>query len=90
MALSKPFIFAFTISCAAAIVYTVINTYAPGVLGDVVDAIQTQVQNRLHGVPLDFSEVKMLLIKTVALYVAAGLFQYVQQFVMAGFSKKML
>lgn len=90
MALSKPFIFAFTISCAAAIVYTVINAYAPGVLGDVVDAIQTQVQNRLHGVPLDFSEVKMLLIKTVALYVAAGLFQYVQQFVMAGVSQKML
>ncbi len=90
MALSKPFILAFTISCAAAVAYTVINTYAPGILGDVVDAIQAQVQNRLRGAPLDFSEVKSLLIKTVVLYVTAGLFQYVQQFVMAGVSQKML
>lgn len=90
MALSKPFMFSFIISCIAAGAYTVINTYAPSVLGDVVDAIQTQVQNRLGGIALDFSEVKGLLVKTVALYVIAGLFQYVQQFVMAGVSQKML
>ena len=90
MALSKPFMFSFIISCVAAGAYTVINTYAPSVLGDVVDAIQTQVQNRLGGIALDFSQVRSLLIKTVVLYVTAGLFQYVQQFVMAGVSQKML
>lgn len=90
MSLSKPFMVSFIISCIAAGAYTVINTYAPSVLGDVVDAIQTQVQNRLGGIALDFSEVKGLLVKTVVLYVVAGLFQYVQQYVMAGVSQKML
>lgn len=78
---------------ATALLSTVFSIWSPKVLGNVTTALYTgfvQNLNHVSGGGVDFPQVTSLLIKLALLYVGSAGFSWVQQYIMAGASQRVV
>ena len=89
--LIKPHAFAMSVVVLAALAGTLCNVVAPEYMGDVIDIIQARLQDRAtNGTLFDFSATYQKLLTLGALYVAASIFSFVQEFISAGVSQRLV
>ena len=89
--LIRPHAFAMAVVVLAAMASTVCNVMAPSYMGDVIDIIQKRLEERVAtGVAFDFSATYQKLIWLASLYGAASLFSFIQEFVSAGVSQRLV
>ncbi len=62
----------------------------PKLLGDVVDAVQTEVQQKLNGRQIDLSIIVKLMLSLLAVYGTSSILTFTQQFTMAGITQKVV
>ena len=86
----KPFRFKLVIVAIAAAVSTAMSVLGPRYLGDIIDAIDIQVQNKLAGGAFEFMDVARILVKAVAVYAVTSVMMYIQQYTMAGVAQKIV
>ena len=82
---------AFAVVIAAGVIATIINVVAPKILGTATTKIFEGYMARTRGVPgarIDFAFVAQVLVQLVVMYAVAALFQYLQQYLMAGVAQK--
>ena len=89
--LIRPHAFAMAVVVLAAMGSTVCNVIAPQYMGDVIDIIQKQLELRVQtGIAFDFSATYQKLIWLASLYGAASIFSFIQEFVSAGVSQRLV
>ena len=89
--LIRPHAFAMTVVVLSAMASTVCNVIAPEYMGDVIDIIQKQLELRVQdGIAFNFSATYEKLIWLAVLYGAASIFSFVQEFVSAGVSQRLI
>ncbi len=75
----------------AAVIGTVFNIVGPKILGLATTKLFEGLLLRFHGVPgaaVDFDYIRNILLFLLGLYIISALFQYMQQYVMAGVAQK--
>ena len=90
LALIKPHIFPMIFIVVCAMMSTVCNVIAPEYVGNIITILQGQIDIRLSGGTIDFSATYDQLWRLAALYGAASLFSFFQEFVSAGVSQKLV
>lgn len=89
----KPHRTAFTVVFLSAVLSTVFSIVSPKILGDATTKLFEGMLEKMKGVPgagIDFSFIGSLLLLLAGLYVVSALFSYIQQYVMAGISQKVV
>lgn len=86
----KPFRLKLVLVAIAAAVSTAMSVLGPVYLGNVIDAINVQVQNKLAGNAFEFGDIATILIKAIAVYAVTSLMMYIQQYTMAGVAQKLV
>ncbi|MEN3008048.1 ABC transporter ATP-binding protein [Pseudothermotoga sp.] len=89
----KPYLFPIAIVLALTITATVLTIIAPKILGRATTEIFRGVMMkmlRLPGAGINFSYVAKILIQVSILYVLSALLHYVQQYILAGVSQKIV
>lgn len=86
----KPFRLKLVIVAVAAVVSTAMSILGPRYLGDIIDAIDIQVQSKLAGNAFEFMGVARILVKAVAVYAVTSVMMYIQQYTMAGVAQKIV
>jgi ATP-binding cassette subfamily B protein len=86
----KPFRLKLVIVAIAAIVSTAMSILGPRYLGDIIDAIDVQVQNKLAGNTFEFLDVARILAKAVAVYAITSVMMYIQHYTMAGVAQRLV
>ena len=84
---------ALSIVIVTTILSTVFNIFAPKVLGWATTSLSETIFARVMGnvqAAIDFSYIGKVLLFLLGLYVLSALFQYIQQYVMAGVSQKVV
>lgn len=96
-ALLKPYWFAVIIVCLSSIGNTLVSVVAPDYMADIIDSVQLSVENYVYkGTPvnfgsfLDFESILGQLFSLGALYGLMGMMSFVQQYVGAGVSQKLV
>jgi ATP-binding cassette subfamily B multidrug efflux pump len=82
-----------TVVFVAAIASTIFSIWSPKILGNVTTALYLGFAAKLRHVPgggVDFHLVAHLLFKLAALYVASSAFSWLQQYLMAGISQRVV
>ncbi len=72
------------ITVVCTIVSAVLGVVAPKYLGDIIDAINVQVKNKLSTGKMDFSAIYEILITILVVYSVSSLASFVQHYIMAG------
>ncbi len=90
LALIKPYWFSMAVVVISAMLSTACNVIAPEYMGNVISILQEQIEGRLTGGSIDFSATYSQLMILAALYGAAGLFTFIQEFVSAGVSQRLV
>lgn len=72
------------ISCVASALLSVLG---PMYLGDIIDAIQVQVEIKLADGAMDFSQVLKILMTVFLVYAASSVMMFIQNYLMAGMSQ---
>jgi ATP-binding cassette subfamily B protein len=75
---------------SAGIIGAAVSVGGPMVLGDVVDAIQQEVARKLTGSEPDIVSTIKMLLKLLAIYGTSTVLNFVQNFTMAGITKKVI
>ena len=89
--LIRPHAFAMAVVVLMAMATTVCNVIAPQYMGDVIDIIQKRLEERVAtGAAFDFSATYQKLIMLAVLYGLSSLFSFVQEFVSAGVSQRLV
>lgn len=95
--LLKPYWFGVTIVCLASVFSTVANVVAPDYMADIIDNIQIAIENfAKFGTPIAFGDItdsSSIIYQIVSLgvvYFMVGLMTFVQQFVGAGVTQKLV
>ena len=86
----KPYRLKLVLVAFAAAVSTAMSVLGPVYLGNVIDAINVQVQNKLAGNAFEFKDIATILIKAIAVYAITSLMMYIQQYTMAGVAQKLV
>ena len=89
----KPFRLKLIAVFAAAIVSTIFTILSPKILGKAIDKLFAPVLAQLKGlpsVPIDFDGIAAILGLLIGLYVISSLFGFLQQYLMAGVSQKVV
>ncbi|WP_129723472.1 ABC transporter ATP-binding protein [Xylanivirga thermophila] len=76
-----------------AILSTVFSIISPKVMGLTTDKLYEGIKARMQGVAdakIDFNYIGKILVILAGLYIASALFNYIQQFIMAGISQKLV
>lgn len=73
-----------TVSCVASAILSVLG---PMYLGNIIDAIQAQVEVRLSGNTMDFSQIIRILGTVFLVYTFSSIMTFVQNYLMAGTSQ---
>lgn len=73
-----------SVSCVASAVLSVLG---PRYLGDIIDAIQVQVEVRLSGNVMDFSQIIRILGTVFLVYALSSIMTFIQNYLMAGTSQ---
>lgn len=90
LALIKPHMLPMIFIVVCAMMSTVCNVIAPEYMGNIITILQGQIDIRLSGGTIDFSATYDQLWRLAALYGAASLFSFFQEFVSAGVSQKLV
>ncbi len=90
LALIKPHSIPMVVVVGCALISTLCNVIAPKYMADIMNILQLQIEGRLAGGEVDFSETYKQVIMLAVLYVASALFAFVQEFVSAGVSQKLV
>ena len=69
---------------------TILNVFTPDIMGDIIDAFTKQLNNRLDGLEMDFTETIQLILKIFYFYFGFTLCEFVQTYLMAGVSQKLV
>lgn len=95
--LLRPYWFSVLIVCLASIGYTVANVVAPDYMADIIDSIQHAIENYAnYGTPINFgsisdaSSIVYQLVTLGILYALVGIANFIQQFVGAGVTQKLV
>ncbi|GAF64566.1 ABC transporter ATP-binding and permease protein [Bacillus sp. TS-2] len=83
----KPQKWAILFVILASVFATLFNVVSPKILGDATSSI---FDSFTSGLPVDFSFLAKLLIFLMGLYVLASFFSFIQQFIMAGISQRIV
>lgn len=75
---------------SAGIIGAAVSVGGPMVLGDVVDAIQQEVARKLTGSDSDMVSTIKMLLKLLAIYGTSTVLNFVQNYTMAGITKKVI
>ncbi|MBR3768782.1 MAG: ABC transporter ATP-binding protein [Clostridia bacterium] len=90
VALIKPHAFSMAIVVISAMMSTLCNVIAPEYMGNVINILQVQIEGRLSGGTIDFTATFEQVAILAGLYFAASLFTFVQEFVSAGVSQRLV
>ncbi len=91
LSLIKPHIFPMIVVVVSACLSTGCNVVAPEYMGNIITILQGQIDNRIAtGAPIDISTTFSPLIMLAALYGGASIFTFIQEFVSAGVSQKLV
>lgn len=95
--LLKPYWFATVLLCLSSIGNTVISVVSPDYLADIIDSVQAAIENYVnYGTPVNFGNINeagsiMYQLFTLgALYALLGVMTFIQQFVGAGITQKLV
>lgn len=69
---------------------TLFTIFGPENLGKIITEIQHQIENKLAGATVDFSDVYKIIIMLIIIYTISCVATFVQQFTMAGITQKMI
>ena len=83
---SVPMVFVVLFSMAS----TLCNVIAPDYMGDIISILQQQIDARLAGGTIDFSATYGHLAAIAGLYAGASIFTFLQEFVSAGVSQRLV
>jgi ATP-binding cassette subfamily B protein len=86
----KPFRWKLLLVAVAAAVSTAMSVLGPVYLGEIIDAIDVQVQSKLAGGDFVFIEIAKILFKAIFVYALTSLMMYIQQYTMAGVAQKLV
>lgn len=76
---------------AAAIISTIFSIVSPKILGKATTKIFEGVMLKTRGTPgagIDFNYIRKILITLIVLYIISSIFNYIQQYIMAGVAQK--
>lgn len=90
LSLIKPYAFSMFVVVASAMLSTLCNVIAPEYMGNVINILQQQIEGRLTGGSIDFTATFDQLFILAGLYLLASLFTFIQEFVSAGVSQKLV
>jgi len=90
VSLIKPHRISMAIVVICAMMSTLCNVVAPEFMGNVISIIQKQIEGRLTGGTIDFTATFDQLTILAGLYLAASLFTFLQEFVSAGVSQRLV
>lgn len=90
LSLIKPHWISMSIVVICSMMSTLCNVVAPEFMGNVITIIQHQIEGRLDGGVIDFSATFDQLVILAGLYLAASLFSFIQEFVSAGVSQRLV
>ncbi len=90
LSLIKPHTIPMIIVVVSACLSTSCNVTAPEYMGNILSILQLQIEGRLSGGVIDFTAIYPELFKLALLYAAASIFTFVQEFVSAGVSQKLV
>ena len=95
--LLKPYWFGVSIVCISSIVSTLAGVVAPDYLADIIDSIQMSIENyAMNGVAINFGNISdstsivYQLVTLGAVYFVIGFMTFIQQFVGAGVTQKLV
>lgn len=89
--LIRPQAFEMSLVVISAMASTLCNVIAPEYMGNVINVVQQQIQNRAEtGAALDFQETVSSVIVLALLYLGVSLFTFTQEFFSAGVSQKLV
>lgn len=88
--LLKPHGVSFVIVVISSMFCAVMSIFGPSYLGDIIDAIQTQVTVKLSGGVMDFHEILSILGELFIVYTVSVIATYIQHYVMAGIVQKVI
>lgn len=89
----KPHMFSLIVVFVFAILSTTFSIWSPKILGEATTMVfegYIQMMMKVPGAGIDFTGIAQILIFVGMLYIASALFSFVQQFVMAGISQKIV
>ncbi|MBO0796402.1 MAG: ABC transporter ATP-binding protein, partial [Ktedonobacteraceae bacterium] len=87
----KPHMVALVAVLVASVISTIFNIVSPKILGQATTKLFEGVIAKFKGVPgaaIDFNGILQILMFLVVLYVISSLFNYIQQYIMAGVAQK--
>ncbi len=90
LSLIKPYAFSMFVVVSSAMLSTLCNVVAPEYMGNVINILQKQIEGRLTGGSIDFTATFDQLFVLAGLYILASLFTFIQEFVSAGVSQKLV
>ncbi len=95
--LLKPYWFSVLIVCISSIGYTIVNVVAPDYLANIIDSVQSAIEDYVYnGTPVNFGSITepgtiiYQLFSLGALYGLLGILSFMQQFVGAGVTQKLV
>lgn len=74
----------------SAMLSTLCNVVAPNYMGNIIDLLQEQIDGRLAGGTIDFSVTYGQIAILAGLYIAASFFSFMQEFISAGVSQRLV
>lgn len=88
----KPYRVAVVVVFLAASIATVLNIFTPDKFGDIINAFTTEINNKLNivGYDMQFKTIILLLLEIFAFYFGNTFFTFIQQYIMAGVSQKLV
>lgn len=89
-ALLLPYKKLMTVVLLTGIAGAVMGIAGPKLLGDVVDAVQTEVKQKLAGNQIDVGAIAKLMISLLAVYGTSSILTFTQHFTMAGITQKVV
>ncbi len=86
----KPYKAAVIVVFIVASAATVLNVFTPDIMGDIIDAFTDQLNNRLNGLEMDFTETIHGILRIFIFYFGFTLCEFVQVYLMAGVSQHLV
>ncbi len=90
LALIKPHALPMAVVVISAMMSTLCNVIAPEYMGNVINILQAQIEGRLSGGEINLLATTDQLVVLAGLYIAASLFTFIQEFVSAGVSQRLV
>ncbi len=90
LSLIKPYAIPMAVMVICAMLSTLCNVVAPEYMGEIINTLQAQIEGRLSGGTVDFAAATRDIVTLAVLYIAASMFSFIQEFISAGVSQKLV